>query len=170
MNKGVENSRNNSKKSDISYFVGFSNAYLCAMKLDPRSLHPELQFQTARSGGAGGQNVNKVETKVELRFDVANSKLLTEAEQAILQEKLASKLTNEGVLLLYHQTERSQLGNKEKVIKKFNKIIEQAFTVQKKRLPSAISAATKGARRQAKQRNAEVKANRKRIDLENMGD
>ncbi|TAE95412.1 MAG: aminoacyl-tRNA hydrolase [Runella slithyformis] len=136
------------------------------MALDPKNLHDELTFQTARSGGAGGQNVNKVETKVELRFDVAQSKLLTDEERALLLQKLASKITNEGILTLYHQTERTQLANKEKVIKKFNKLIEQAFVVAKKRLPVPMSAAAKDARRQAKERNAAVKANRKKIDLE----
>ncbi len=136
------------------------------MALDPKNLHDELTFQTARSGGAGGQNVNKVETKVELRFDVAQSKLLTDEERALLLQKLASKITNEGILTLYHQTERTQLANKEKVIRKFNKLIEQAFVVAKKRLPVPMSAAAKDARRQAKERNAEVKANRKKIDLE----
>ncbi|TAH06353.1 MAG: aminoacyl-tRNA hydrolase [Runella slithyformis] len=136
------------------------------MALDPKNLHDELTFQTARSGGAGGQNVNKVETKVELRFDVAQSKLLTDEERALLLQKLASKITNEGILTLYHQTERTQLANKEKVIRKFNKLIEQAFLVAKKRLPVPMSAAAKDARRQAKERNAEVKANRKKIDLE----
>ena len=66
--------------------------------LDPTILHTELQFQTARSGGKGGQNVNKVETKVELRFDVINSALLNEEAKAILLEKLANKITNEGIL------------------------------------------------------------------------
>ncbi|TAF94617.1 MAG: aminoacyl-tRNA hydrolase [Cytophagia bacterium] len=136
------------------------------MALDPKNLHDELTFQTARSGGAGGQNVNKVETKVELRFDVAQSKLLTDEERALLLQKLASKITNEGILTLYHQTERTQLANKEKVIRKFNKLIEQAFVVAKKRLPVPMSAAAKDARRQAKERNAAVKANRKKIDLE----
>ena len=99
-------------------------AYLCSMALDPKTLHDELAFQTARSGGAGGQNVNKVETKVELRFDVAQSKLLTDTERALLLQKLATKITTEGVLMLYHQTERTQLANKEKAIKKFNKLID----------------------------------------------
>lgn len=130
--------------------------------INPEILLPELVFQTARSGGSGGQNVNKVETKVELRFDIPNSASLTEEEKEILYEKLSNKLTNEKVLVLYHQTERSQLANKDKVIAKFNDLIVKAFTVQKKRRPTRPTLASKKERLQSKQRNAIVKSLRKK--------
>ena len=130
--------------------------------INPEILLSELVFQTARSGGSGGQNVNKVETKVELRFDIPNSALLTEDEKEILYEKLSNRLTNEKVLILYHQTERSQLANKEKVVTKFNDLIIKAFTVQKKRRPTRPTLASKKERLQSKQRNAIVKSLRKK--------
>ena len=132
--------------------------------LDPTILHTELQFQTARSGGKGGQNVNKVETKVELRFDVINSALLNEEAKAILLEKLANKITNEGILFLYHQTERSQLGNKEKVIKKFDALIRKCFKKPKVRKETQPTLASKERRLQTKQRDAKVKALRQKPD------
>jgi ribosome-associated protein len=130
---------------------------------DPTQLQSEIQFQTARSGGKGGQNVNKVETKVELRFDVANSALLNEVERQILLEKLSNKLTSEGVLILTHQTERSQLANKEKVIKKFEALIQKCFEPTKPRKATKPSAAVLAKRLQTKKRNAEVKAMRRKI-------
>ncbi|WP_221394269.1 alternative ribosome rescue aminoacyl-tRNA hydrolase ArfB [Dyadobacter sp. NIV53] len=130
--------------------------------INPEILHPELVFQTARSGGSGGQNVNKVETKVELRFDIPNSAILTDEQKETLYEKLNNKLTNEKILLLYHQTERSQLANKEKIIVKFNDLIRKAFTVQKKRRPTRPTLASKTERLQTKQRNSTVKSLRKK--------
>ena len=130
--------------------------------INPEILHPELVFQTARSGGSGGQNVNKLETKVELRFDVKNSAFLTEEQKEVLYEKLSTKLTNEKVLVMYHQTERSQLANKEKVVVKFNELITKAFTVQKKRRPTRPTLASKTERLQTKQRNSTVKSMRKK--------
>ena len=130
---------------------------------DPEKLYPELVFQTARSGGAGGQNVNKVETKVELRFDIAGSAVLTEEQKEKLYVRLASKLTNEKVLVLYHQTERSQLANKEKVIVKFYDLIKKAFTDPKKRRPTRPTLASKKERLESKQRKSETKATRRKV-------
>lgn len=130
---------------------------------DPEKLYPELVFQTARSGGVGGQNVNKVETKVELRFDIAGSAVLTEEQKEKLYVRLASKLTNEKVLVLYHQTERSQLANKEKVIVKFYELIKKAFTDPKKRRPTRPTLASKQERLESKQRKSETKATRRKV-------
>ena len=97
------------------------------MSFDPKILHPEIVFQTSRSGGKGGQNVNKVETKVELRFDVLDSAVLTDAQKVLLMEKLSNKISGDGILYMQNQTERSQLANKDKVLKKFNDLIIKAF-------------------------------------------
>ena len=130
--------------------------------INPEKLHPELVFQTARSGGSGGQNVNKVETKVELRFDILNSNFLTEEEKQTLVDKLSTKLTNENILVIYHQTERSQLANKEKVVEKFNKLIQQSFFVQKKRRPTRPTLASKLDRLAGKQKKSQVKSMRRK--------
>ncbi len=133
--------------------------------MDATRLQPELQYQFARSGGAGGQNVNKVATKAELRFDVRHSSLLSEEERAVLEEKWANKLTTEGELVLTHQTERTQLANKERVTKKFYQLIEKAFVKPKPRRATKPSKTAVEERISTKKRKGDVKANRKKIDF-----
>lgn len=137
--------------------------FLCTM-INPSTLHPELRFQFARSGGAGGQNVNKVATKAELRFQVRDSALLTGEQRAVLLDKLAGKLTGEGELVLTHQTERTQLANKEKVVKKFDRLIANAFAQQKPRKATKPSAAVIARRIDQKKRRSEVKSSRRRVE------
>lgn len=129
---------------------------------NPELLLTEITFQTSRSGGSGGQNVNKVETKVELRFDIPNSQLLSEEQKHILYSKLASKLTNENVLILVNQTERSQLANKDKVVEKFKMIVRRAFQVEKTRKPTKPTLASKLDRLKQKQRDSKVKSLRRK--------
>lgn len=134
--------------------------------MDTSHLQPELQYQFARSGGAGGQNVNKVATKAELRFNVRQSAVLTDEERAILEEKLASKLTTEGELVLTHQTERTQLANKEKVTKKFYRLIEKAFEKPKPRKATKPSKSAVDERIATKKHKGNVKEKRRKVDFE----
>ncbi|NSL89066.1 alternative ribosome rescue aminoacyl-tRNA hydrolase ArfB [Chitinophaga solisilvae] len=122
---------------------------------------PELTFRTARSGGAGGQHVNKVETMVEAYFNIQDSALLTPEQKQVLQEKLANRINAEGVLLVKSQTHRTQLGNKHEVIFKINDLINKALIPRKKRVPTKPSKAVIEKRIQFKKRLSEKKQNRR---------
>lgn len=136
-------------------------SYLCTdMKVSiPYS---EYQLKAVRSGGAGGQHVNKVSSRVELYFDIAKSAVLSEEQKEILLTKLRSKLTDEGILRLTEDTSRSQHANREAVVKKLHAVIEQGLRKPKKRVATKVSAAAKKKRLESKKRTSEKKSLRKK--------
>ena len=130
-----------------------------------RDFSEEFIFITSRSKGAGGQHVNKVNTKVELRFNVNNSVELTEEEKVIIKQKLVNKINNEGFLIIVSQTERSQIMNKKKAIERFYILIEKALKPVKKRKPTKPTLASIKKRLQEKHIKSEKKILRKGIDI-----
>ena len=130
--------------------------------MDKAILLSELKFKAVRSSGAGGQNVNKVSSKVVLSFDLANSLGLTQEEKERLQIKIANKLTQEVVLIITSEEDRSQFKNKEIAIKKFLKVIENGLLVPKKRKEIKVSRRAKEKRLNAKKVMSVLKQKRKK--------
>ena len=125
----------------------------------------ELDYKAVRSSGAGGQNVNKVSSKVVLSFNLQASNALTEEEKALASTRLASRLTNDGILILQCDEDRSQLRNKDIVTKRFIAVMVNALKEDKPRKPTKIPRSVIRKRIEGKRRQADKKQNRKRPDF-----
>ncbi|MCV9934005.1 alternative ribosome rescue aminoacyl-tRNA hydrolase ArfB [Flavobacterium sp. LS1R47] len=126
----------------------------------------ELTYKAVRSSGAGGQNVNKVSSKVVLTFDLRNSQSLSDEEKTLLEIKLTTRLTSEAILILNCDEDRSQLKNKSIVTKRFLELIKNALIIQKPRKATKIPKAVIRKRIKDKKNISEIKKSRKKPNLD----
>jgi ribosome-associated protein len=133
--------------------------------METEKIISELSFKAVRSSGAGGQNVNKVSSKVVLTFDLNTSQALSEEEKALISTKLATKLTSENLLILNCDEDRSQLKNKSIVTKRFLDFIKKALMVPKKRKATKVPKSVVEKRLKDKSSISEIKENRKKPKL-----
>jgi len=133
-------------------------------ELKSRNLENEFVFSTSRSSGPGGQNVNKVSTKVELRFNLASTELFSDEEKERIFARLKNKISKENEIILVSQSGRTQLANKNDVIDKFYEIVSKALTVQKKRKPTRPTLSSKLKRLDSKKSRGFIKKLRTKND------
>lgn len=134
--------------------------------METHKIISELQYKAVRSSGSGGQNVNKVSSKVVLSFDLKNSQALSEEEKLLLETNLASRLTSDSVLILNCDEDRSQLKNKEIVTKRFLELIKKGLLVPKERKATKIPKAAIRKRIKNKKNLSQTKQNRRKPDLD----
>jgi ribosome-associated protein len=126
----------------------------------------ELRFEFSRSSGPGGQNVNKVETKVRLLFDVHNSRSLTTDQRDRIEEQLATRITKDHVLHVTSQRHRSREANRRATIERFTELLAEALVEKEPRLPTKVSTAQRRRRLESKRRRSQKKALRTRPEDE----
>ena len=148
-----------------TFYIAFDLQNACMNELKNRGFERELNFKASKSGGKGGQHVNKVMTKIELTFNVPASKILTEEEKSLLFLNLAGKLSSQGALRIAAETFRSQLQNKEAALERFYKLLEKSLKKRKPRTQTVPTKQSAEKRHKAKQIKGEKKKNRRKVIL-----